>query len=63
MEGKKTYDIDVINEHQKVYYESIDQNNAEYFMERFKDVLEKYSSKEEIKILDIGGGIGYFSSL
>jgi ubiquinone/menaquinone biosynthesis C-methylase UbiE len=63
MEEKKTYDIGVINEHQKVYYESIEQNNAEYFIERFKDILEKYSNKEEIKILDIGGGGGYFSSL
>jgi len=52
-----------INKHQQTYYESIDKDNSIRFFRKFQWVLQKVENRECLKILDIGGGSGYFSSL
>ena len=53
----------LINEHQKEYYESIDKDYSISFFEKFDWVLQNVKDREHLKILDIGGGSGFFSYL
>ena len=52
-----------INKHQQQYYENIDRGYSLMLLKKFQYVLQKMKSREHIKILDIGGGSGYFSAL
>jgi len=52
-----------INAHQQKYYEDVDKELSEHFLDMFSGILEKVKKRETIKILDIGGGSGYFSNL
>ena len=53
----------IINKHQQQYYENIDKSYSVRLLKKFHDVLKKMENRHCIKILDIGGGSGYFSSL
>jgi len=52
-----------INKHQQKYYESIDKGYSERFLKNFYGILERVKNRERLRILDIGGGSGHFSSL
>jgi SAM-dependent methyltransferase len=53
--------IKIINEHQKQTYESEDKRVSKELIEIFSDTLEKFKNRNTLKILDIGGGSGYFA--
>ena len=52
----------LINDHQKREYEEYEKNTADNLSKQYSELLEKIKQKKEIKILDIGGASGYFSS-
>jgi ubiquinone/menaquinone biosynthesis C-methylase UbiE len=54
-------DIEIINDHQKQFYGNMDKAAAINYLKRFDAILSKIKDRENIKILDIGGGGGYFS--
>jgi SAM-dependent methyltransferase len=52
-----------INDYQKGKFLSAEKYRAEDIVKRYSNVLAEYSNKDDLKILDIGGGGGVTSSL
>lgn len=53
--------LKTINEYQKNIYKSFDVNGCKRYLLRYQNYLERFSDKKGLKILDIGGGSGYFA--
>jgi ubiquinone/menaquinone biosynthesis C-methylase UbiE len=54
-------DIKVINTYQQKYYEEYEYATIMQLISGYVDVLEKFKHRNSLKILDIGGGAGYFA--
>jgi SAM-dependent methyltransferase len=52
----------IINDYQKQIYEEVERNTVDRLIGAYKDALEAVKGQSRIKILDIGGASGYFSS-
>jgi 2-polyprenyl-3-methyl-5-hydroxy-6-metoxy-1,4-benzoquinol methylase len=50
-----------INEVQGEKYKGAEQRAIEKYLERYKNLIEEMSKKKAVKILDVGGGAGYFA--
>jgi SAM-dependent methyltransferase len=54
-------EIKVINKYQKERFEEFEKANVALFLNKFSDVLQKCKDKKYLRIIDIGGGSGYFA--
>jgi ubiquinone/menaquinone biosynthesis C-methylase UbiE len=61
MENDKS-SIKIINSHQKHLYEAYEETNSKIYMDNYSDVLERIKTKDDIRILDIGGAGGHFAA-
>lgn len=50
-----------INMYQKSLYEEYDYKGSKRYFDRYEPFLKRFSEKQNIKILDIGGASGYFA--
>ena len=53
--------MDIINAHQQLLYEKYERKSIEEDINRFQEVLSKYSGYDKVRILDIGGASGTFA--
>jgi ubiquinone/menaquinone biosynthesis C-methylase UbiE len=53
--------IKTINSRQKELYETYEEGSAKIYLDNYSSVLEKIKTKDEIKILDIGGASGHYA--
>lgn len=53
--------IKIINSHQKELYETYEEGSAKIYLDNYSYVLEKIKTKDEVKILDIGGASGHYA--
>ena len=53
--------IKLINEQQHNLYETYEKRFSAYYVKLYSKILKTFKTKEEIKILDIGGASGYFA--
>jgi len=54
-------EIKKINAFQEQYYEDIDKMASDWLLKRFEPTLRKFNGNGTIKVLDVGGGSGFFS--
>jgi ubiquinone/menaquinone biosynthesis C-methylase UbiE len=55
-------ELRAINAHQMQKYEEYEKGSSENFFKKYSDVLEKMISREDLKVLDIGGASGSFAA-
>jgi protein-L-isoaspartate O-methyltransferase len=51
-----------INDYQEQMYGDYEKDTANFLMDQYSTLLEKFKEKDVVKILDIGGASGYFAS-